>query len=179
MVVKGRKENNFYNICAHCKTGCCQGVRPPLSSKRKKIILTHLKKQQIPFENPFTRTGYTFPRENGEGYCIFHNLETKKCLIHDVKPETCVAGPVTFDINTGTQKIEWHLKKETVCHLAERLYQDKERLRKHLELAKKEIRKLVKELDAESLRSILKIQEPETFKIGENSVEKQVLNKLV
>jgi hypothetical protein len=95
-----------------------------------------------------------------------------------VKPETCVAGPITFDINTKTQKIEWHLKKRTICPLAGRLYADKERLKKHQVLAKKEIRRLVKELDTKALRAILKIEEPETFKVGENSIEKAVLTKL-
>ena len=179
MAVTTRKENDFFNICAQCKTGCCQTARPPLTSKRRKIIETHLKKQKIPLENPFNQTNYTFPREDKEGYCIFYDKKTKKCLVHPVKPETCAAGPVTFDINTKTQKIEWHLKKETTCPLAGRLYQDEERLRKHLELAKKEIRKLVRELDAEALRAILKIEEPETFKIDEESVEEDVLGNLV
>ena len=96
-----------------------------------------------------------------------------------MKPETCVAGPITFDINTRTQKIEWHLKKETVCALSRGLFRDKRRLSKHLALAKREIRQLVKELDAEDLRTILKIEEPETFKIDENTVEKDVLHKLI
>jgi len=96
-----------------------------------------------------------------------------------VKPETCVAGPITFDINTKTQKIEWHLKKETVCALAGGLFRDKRRLTKHLALAKREIQQLVKELDAEDLTAILKIEEPETFKIEEDIVEKDVLHKLI
>jgi Fe-S-cluster containining protein len=179
MTVENGKENDFFDICAQCKTGCCQTARPPLTSERRKIIEAHLRNQGIPIQKPFTQTSYAFPREDKEGYCIFYDKKTKKCLVHIVKPETCVAGPVTFDINKKTQKIEWHLKKETICPLAGRLYQDKERLGKHVELAKKEIRKLVKELDAESLIAILKIEEPETFKIGEDNVEKDVLNKLV
>jgi hypothetical protein len=90
-----------------------------------------------------------------------------------------VAGPITFDINTKTRKIEWHLKKETLCPLAGRLYADKERLGKHQALAKAEILGLVKELDAEALKSILKIEEPKTFMIAEDNVEKAVLAKLI
>ena len=59
------------------------------------------------------------------------------------------------------------------------LHGDKENLRKHLKLAKKEIQKLVRELDAEALRAILKIEEPETFKIDEDSAKKDVLDKLI
>ena len=179
MDVTARKENDFFDICAQCKTCCCQTARPPLTSGRRKIIETRLKKQKIQLGNPFNQTSYTFPREDKEGYCVFYNKKTKKCLVHPVKPETCVAGPVTFDINTKTKRIEWHIKKETICLLAGRLYQDKERLRNHLELAKKETQKLVRELDAEALRAILKIEEPETFKIEEDSIEKDVLAKLI
>lgn len=179
MTASTRKQNDFFNICTQCETGCCQTARPPLTPKRRRILEEHLKKQGINLENPFTQTSYTFPRENGEGYCLFYDKETKKCLVHPVKPETCVAGPITFDINTRTRKIEWHLKKESICPLAGRLRGDKETLNKHLELAKKEIRRLVRELDAEALKAVLKIEEPETFKIEEDNVEESVLDKLI
>jgi Fe-S-cluster containining protein len=174
-----RKENDFFNICRQCRTSCCINTRPPLTPKRIKIIETYLKKQRIPLEKPFVQASYTFPREDMENYCVFNDRKTGKCLIHAVKPETCVAGPITFDINIKTQKIEWHLKKETICSLAGRLYADKERLRKHQALAKKEILRLVRELDTEALKAILKIEEPETFKIAEDDVERAVLAKLV
>ena len=186
MFTVDRKENDFFDICsrAHprasqCRTNCCLNARPPLTPERTKLIEKHLKKQKIPLEKPFMQTSYTFPREDTENYCIFNDQKTGKCLIHAVKPETCVAGPITFDINTKTKKIEWHLKKETICPLAGRLYADKERLEKHRALAKTEILRLVKELDAEALKSILRIEEPETFKIAEDNVEKAVLAKLV
>lgn len=179
MFAADRKENDFFIVCSQCKTSCCINARPPLTPKRVKIIETYLKKHKIPLEKPFMQTGYTFPREDAENYCIFNDRKTGKCLIHAVKPETCVAGPITFDINTKSQKIEWHLKKETICLLAGRLYADEERLAKHRALAKVEILRLVKELDAEALRTILKIEEPETFKIAEDDVEKAVLAKLV
>jgi Fe-S-cluster containining protein len=174
-----RKENDFFNVCSQCRTSCCINARPPLTTKRIKIIETHLKEQKIPLEKPFMQMCYTFPREDAENYCVFNDRKTGKCLIHTVKPETCVAGPITFDINIKTRKIEWHLKKETICPLAGRLYADKERLEKHQALAKKEILRLVRELDAEALKTILKIEEPETFKIAEDDVEKAVLVKLV
>ena len=180
MFAVDRKENDFFNVCSRCRThACCINTRPPLTPQRIKIIETYLKEQKIPLKKPFMRTSYTFPREDAEDHCAFNDRKTGKCLIHAVKPETCVAGPITFDINTKTQKIEWHLKKETICPLAGRLYADKERLKKHQTLAKREILRLVKELDTEALRTILKIEEPETFRIGENSIEKAVLTKLV
>lgn len=175
-----RRESAFFDVCSQCKTiACCYYSRPPLTSRRIKSIEAYMKKQGIQIKNPLMKTAYVFPKEGKEGYCVFNDKKTKRCVVHAVKPETCVAGPVTFDINPKTQKIEYHLKRETICPLAGRLYEDKERFKKHLELAKKEIRRLVKELDAEALKTILKIEEPETFKIDEDNVEKDVLDKLV
>lgn len=179
MVAVDRKENDFFNVCSQCRTSCCINARPPLTLERIGIIQAQLQEQKFSLENPFVKTSYTFPRENAESYCIFNDRKTGKCQIHVVKPETCVAGPVTFDINTKTQKIEWHLKKESICLLAGKLYRDKQRLEKHLTLAKKEILRLVRGLDAEALKAILKIEEPDTFKIDEDTVERAVLNKLV
>ena len=52
------------------------------------------------------------------------------------------------------------------------------KLKKHLETAKREILNLVTELDSEALKAILKIEEPETFKIGEDNIGKDILDKL-
>jgi Fe-S-cluster containining protein len=178
MPVANRKENDFFNVCEKCKPSCCQNARPPLTTKRRTTIEAYLKKHGIPLENPFIHTSYTFPKVDSKGYCVFYDKKTKECLVHPVKPETCVAGPVTFDINPKTQRIEWFLKKETICLLAGSLCRDGERLKRHLELAKREIQMLVKELDAEALRAILKIEEPETLRIDEDPVDKDVLDKL-
>lgn len=176
---KGERQSNFFDICGRCSAHrCCQSTRPPLTIRRRQIIDAYLKEQKFHVENPFTQTAYFFPREDAEGYCIFYDKKTKKCQIHPVKPETCVAGPITFDINVKNQKIEWHLKMEKICSLAGAVGKNEETLKKHLESAKREILKLVGELDSKSLRAILKIEEPETFKIGEDNITKDVLDKL-
>lgn len=173
-----QRQEDFFNVCANCKISCCQNAKPPITSERKKIIEKYLKKQKIPIQNPFAKTIYTFPREDIEGYCIFYDKQTRKCKIHPVKPETCVAGPITFDINTQTQKIEWYLKMEKICPLAGLLYKNVEILKKHLESAKKEILRLVHELEPAALRTILRIEEPETFKIDEDSIGSYAIDKL-
>ena len=173
-----QRQEDFFNVCANCKISCCQNARPPITSERKKIIEEYLKEQKILIHKPFTKTMYTFPREDAEGYCVFYEKQTRKCKIHPVKPETCVAGPITFDINKQTQKIEWYLKMEKICPLAGVLYKNDEILKKHLESAKREIFRLVHGLEPEALRAILKIEEPETFKIDENSIESDILDKL-
>jgi hypothetical protein len=153
-------------------------TRPPITSERRKVIETYLRKEKIKVENPFARKQYVFPRVDADGYCIFHDKRTKLCLIHLVKPETCVAGPITFDINTKTRKIEWHIKMEKICPLAGVVYKNKALLQKHLKSAKKETNRLVVELDSEALKAILKKDEPETFKIDEDGIGKSVLIKL-
>ena len=178
MPVQSKRESSFFDVCSQCGGDCCRNARPPLTFRRKKIIGAYLKEQKIPIDSPFVQASYVFPTEGAEGYCIFYDKKTRKCLIHPVKPETCVAGPITFDINVKNRKIEWHLKMEKICALAGVLYKDKAMLKKHLDSAKREILKLVSELDSEALKAILKIEEPETFKIDEDNIGKDTLDKL-
>ena len=132
----------------------------------------------IPTESLFVQSAYTYPREDKDGYCDFYNRNTRKCRIHVVKPETCVAGPITFDIDKKTKRIEWYLKTSEVCPLAGVLYENKRALTKHLKLAKKEILRLVQKLDPEALQGILRVEEPNTFKIDEDNIGEGILSRL-
>jgi len=172
------RQKNFFSICGLCKINCCRDARPPITSKRKEIIEAYLKKQNIQIENPFTQKDYTFPKEDEDGYCVFYDRKSRRCIVHPVKPETCAAGPITFDINKKKQKIEWYLKTEETCPLAGVLFKNREVLERHFESAKKEILTLLRELDPNALRTILKREEPDTFKIGEDCLEKAILDKL-
>lgn len=172
------RQADFFSICRNCRNGCCTGARPPLTSKRKKLIQKFLTTNEILRDNPFEDKEYAFPKETEEGHCIFLDKTTTKCLIHPVKPETCVAGPITFDINKTTGKIEWFLKMDKICSLSGHLYRDKEAFEKHVKSAKREIRRLVRDLNANALRSILTIEEPETFKVGEDDLSAKILAKL-
>ena len=171
------RQSNFFDVCCQCGR-CCQDARPPISLNRKEIIEKYLKEHAVAIENPFVQSAYVFPREDAEGYCIFFEKETKRCQIHPVKPETCVAGPITFDINPRTQKIEWYLKMEKICPLAGKLYKNQTMLQKHLQSAKEEILKLVSALDSNALKAILKTVETETFKIDEDSIGQEILGKI-
>jgi hypothetical protein len=134
--------------------------------------------QGLRLNKPFETTEYVFPRETGDGFCVFFDDKTRKCRVYVVKPETCVAGPITFDINLQTGKIEFYLKLERICPLAGKLKKDQVALENHLNSAKRELLTLVGELDAEALSAILQIDEPETSKIGEVSLSKDVLERL-
>jgi Fe-S-cluster containining protein len=166
------------DVCYHCKDGCCQGVKPPLTLERKKLIRNYLKEQKIRARHLFTNEAYSFPAEDPLGFCVFYCKDTRKCLVHPVKPETCRAGPVTFDINRRTRKVEWYLKTADVCTLAQTLRRNDTAFKAHFEVAKNELLRLICKLDSKALEAILKIAEPHTVKIGEDDLPKEVTTKL-
>jgi Fe-S-cluster containining protein len=172
------RQTNFFSICNTCKLCCCQNARPPITQNRRKQIEEYLLTQDLRVDKPFETTEYVFPRETKDGFCVFFDEETRRCRVYAVKPETCVAGPITFDINLQTGKIEFYLKLERICPLAGTLKKDMVALEKHVTSAKRELLTLVGELDAEALTAILQIDEPETWKIGEASLSKDVLERL-
>ncbi len=178
MLEKDNGVTYSFDVCSHCATICCQDAKPPLSEKRKKTIRENMARQKIIIKEPFAKESYSYPSVDELLYCGFFNKKTGKCVVHSVKPETCVAGPITFDINFYTKKIEWFLKKGEICAYAATLYADKEAFKKHFKIAKEQITQLVRELDPEELRAIVKIDEPNTFKIGENNLPLETQRKL-
>jgi Fe-S-cluster containining protein len=172
------READFYDICKECPEGCCTGVRPPLTLERQRKISEYVRANGIALENLFESRGYMFPRETEIGRCIFLDETTKKCKIHPVKPETCLAGPITFDVNTETGKIEWFLKTDKICLLAAPLHKNRAEYAKHVKAARKEILRLLHGLDADALRAVLKVEEPDTVKVGEDKAPSDVLAKL-
>jgi len=174
------RQTDFFSICQTCPhTNCCIEARPPITFRRKTIVNDYLNGREQEIGNVFEeKNGYTFPKETNGNHCSFFDKETKKCKVHPVKPETCVAGPITFDINAETGKIEWFLKTEKICPLAGALYHNKPELQRHIEFARKELLSLVSDLDSKALQAILKIAEPDTFKIDEEDLDTEVLAKL-
>ena len=74
--------------------------------------------------------------------------------------------------------MSYFLKKSEICAYAGELYKDKSAFKDHYEVAKKEIMRLIKELGADELRELNKIDEPQTFKIGEEDLPFEVVKKL-
>jgi len=167
-----------FDVCRKCKSICCQDAKPPLTEKRKKIIEKYIEKQRIYINKPFTKENYSYPSVDKLVYCCFFNKKTGKCSVHAVKPESCVSGPITFDIDFGTKKVEWFIKKAELCAFAGILYNDRTAFKDHFETAKKELTKLICQIDADELRAIVKIEEPQTFKIGEDNLPLPVVKKL-
>ena len=98
-----------------------------------------------------------------DGTCIFCN--GNKCSIHTIKPETCRAGPFTFDVKGDI--IEIFLKYETICPVVRLLKEVPEAYEHQFDLAKKSITHLVRHLTDEELDAICRIEEPETEKVAE------------
>lgn len=171
------KRTCAFEVCQTCTSICCQDAKPPLTLKRQKIIKNYLKKQKPHVENPFVQQQYCFPAVDKLGFCLFFNKETGKCLVHLVKPETCRAGPFTFDVNFQTGKVEWYLKTPAICALAGVLRENPDLLRVHFEVAREQLMNLICDLDGEALRAILRIEEPQTVKMGEENLPREVTEK--
>lgn len=172
------EKNCDRDVCWTCRLGCCQDAKPPLTKERMWTIGEYLKNFGQVADNIFVFSRYSFPSVDAEDFCVFYDKITKLCQIHAVKPETCRAGPITFDINRNTRKVEWFLKSRESCLFAGKLFDTPEKFNEHLEVAKKELTRLIRDLDSESLRAILERDEPQTFKIGEDPLPKEVLMKL-
>ena len=167
-----------FDVCSNCKLSCCVDANPPLTTQREKTIENYLKNEKISFKRPFVREEYSHPASDADGVCVFFSKKTGECIVHAVKPETCKAGPVTFDINLTTRKIEWFLKKVSICRFAPKLREKQVQFSEHFEVAKEEITRLICNLETEELLAILKISEPETIKIGENELPRAIIHKL-
>jgi Fe-S-cluster containining protein len=155
------RQKDFIEVCAKCRTNCCCNARPPLTQRRIEIIQSHL---QIRGIVPKLNQGeYSFPEEYPDGYCSLLDANARRCGVHEVKPETCVAGPITFDIDRRTGKIEWYLKTEEICPLAGILAKDRSLLLEHLSSARRELLRLVSELESSELTAILRIEEESTI----------------
>jgi uncharacterized protein len=167
-----------FDVCGTCKFICCQDAKPPLSENRKKILKDYIAKEKIAVKEPFMCEQYSYPAVDETLLCKLFNKQTRRCSVHPVKPETCRAGPVTWDINFKTKKLEYYLKMAKICPLAGVLHENPEMFAPHFEVAKVEIRQLVEALSADELKVIVKIPEPDTFKVGEDDLSAAVIKKL-
>lgn len=145
------------NVCLlECTTVCCQQVRPPLSERRKKLIKEYIEQNNLFIDDPFAFNGtYWYPKEDENGFCIFYSKKNKRCIIHNAKPETCVAGPITFDIDIPKKELVYMIKKPEVCKLAESFLKDPNNLNN----SKKMIRALLRDLPKDIILVLLQIPE--------------------
>jgi Fe-S-cluster containining protein len=146
--------------CGCCKLdgGCCMGARPPLTQSRIDILMANgVSPEDIEFQ------GYKRLRLKPDGFCVL--FQDGKCAVHSIKPETCVAGPFTFDLKGTILQI--FLKKPSICPMVEFLKENEEAYQRLFDVSVSRIVDLVSDLPPEELAEVLKIEEPETELVAE------------
>jgi len=146
--------------CSSCHLGggCCNDARPPLSQRRIDILMENgVSPECIEF------AGYKRLRVKGDGFCVL--FQNGMCSVHSVKPETCVAGPFTFDMKGAILQI--FLKRETICPMVKVLKDNRDAYEGLFEAAVDNITELVYALPPSELSEVLKIDEPETDLVAE------------
>jgi len=145
-------------ICLACGGHCCNDAHPPVSERCYQRLVAG----GLP-DNAFERDGYRYIRTRADGTCSLWN--GGKCGIHTIKPETCRAGPFTFDVKGDVIGI--FLKFETICPLVRLLRDVPEAYDQQYALAVQSISHLVSDLTEEEIAAICRIEEPETEKVAE------------
>ncbi len=145
------------NEC-HLAGGCCFEARPPLSQERIDILLENgVSADAVEF------AGYKRLRLRKDGFCVL--FKDGKCSIHSVKPETCVAGPFTFDIEGNMLQI--FIKRESICPMVRFLKANRKAYDGLFEASVEKIMDLVNSVPPSEMAEILKIEEPETDLVAE------------
>lgn len=145
-------------ICMSCDGHCCHGAQPPISEWCYRRLLAEGADPGV-----FGREGYRYIRTRDDGTCML--LTGGKCGIHRFKPETCRAGPFTFDVKGDI--IEIFLKFESICPLVGLLKEVPEAYEQQYACAVESITRLVANLTDEEIEAICRIEEPETGKVAE------------
>jgi uncharacterized protein len=145
------------NEC-HLVGGCCFEARPPLSQERMDILLENgVSADAVEF------AGYRRLRLRQDGFCVL--FQDGKCSIHSIKPETCVAGPFTFDIKGDTLQI--FIKRESICPMVRFLKANRKAYDGLFEISVEKIMDLINSVPEAEMAEILKIDEPETDLVAE------------
>jgi len=146
--------------CSECHLdgGCCFEARPPLSRERIDIL-----RENGVAEDAVEFAGYARLRLKPDGFCVL--FQNRKCSIHSIKPETCIAGPFTFDIKDNVLQI--FLKRESICPMVRFLKANRKAYDGLFETSVENIMHLVNSIPASEMAEILKIEEPETDLVAE------------
>ena len=145
------------NEC-HLVGGCCFDARPPLSQERIDILLKNgVSADAVEF------AGYKRLRLKPDGFCVL--FQDGKCSIHSIKPETCVAGPFTFDMKGNILQI--FIKRESICPMVRFLKANRKAFDGLFEASVERIMELVDKVPPQEMAEILKIDEPETDLVAE------------
>ena len=111
----------------------------------------------------FESCGYMRLKTKKNGECIL--FVNGKCSVHSCKPETCRAGPFTFDVKGDI--IEIFLKHVSLCPMVRLLKEVPEVYEQQYRAAVWEITHLVRNLPGDQLAEVCRIDEPDTDKVAE------------
>ena len=145
-------------ICMNCGGHCCDEAHPPISEHCYQRLVAEGISPSV-----FEYNGYRSIRTCPDGHCVL--WKNGKCSIHGIKPETCRAGPFTFDVKGDV--IEIFLKFESICPIVRLLKEVPEAYAQQYSLATRNIAHIVAHLTEEELAVICRIEEPETEKVAE------------
>ena len=123
-------------ICLQCGGQCCIGAQPPISDSCYHRLVAGGVSPDV-----FGQEEYRYVRTRADGTCLLWN---GKCRIHGIKPETCRAGPFTFDVKGDT--IEIFLKFGSICPMVRLLKEVPEAYGQQYALAVRSITHLVSHL---------------------------------
>lgn len=155
------KENwvlRIEEICMKCGGHCCDGACPPISEDRYNYLINNgVSPDHFEFD------GYRRLKVKKNNECVLYH--DGKCSIHAIKPETCRAGPFTF--NVIDDKIEIFLKFESICPIVRILKEVPEAYNQQYSRAIEHISNLVSCLPENDLEVICQIDEPLTEKVAE------------
>lgn len=154
-------------ICDRCGGRCCYYARPPLTEERISILLEN----GISLDDVLFREHRTLDCKS-TGFCV--GFSDGRCRLQNVKPETCSAGPFTFDVRGG--KLEIHIKRERICELVSFLKSNPAVFNEQYELAVEKIRHLVRSLPSEELESVCRVEETETDMVAEIPLDEVFAN---
>jgi len=140
-----------------CGDPSCDDAHPPVSpSCFERLTGAGVSPDEFEF------TGHLRIRTRKNGECVLS--KNGECRIHAFKPETCRAGPFTFDIKGDLIGI--YLRHESICPIARLLKEDPGVYRQQYELAVQGITHLFQYLTDDEISVICRIDEPETKKSG-------------
>ena len=145
-------------MCMRCGGHCCHEAHPPVSdSCYNRLIAAGVS------PDCFESVGYRRLKTHPDGKCIM--MEEGKCTIHAIKPETCRAGPFTFDVQDN--KVQIFLKFESICPIVGLYKEVPSAYNQQYEQSVRNIAHLVSNLSRDELEVISSIDEPETEKVAE------------
>ena len=147
-----------------CGGHCCDEAHPPITKERYRSLIA----RGIP-EHCFEHDGYLRLRAKPDGTCIL--MEDHKCTCHEFKPETCRAGPFTFDVEGN--RIRIFLKHASICPLVPLLREEPAAFRVQYERAAENITRLVAALPDAEIGAINRIEEPDTDLVTDLPVERR------